>query len=190
MATMWQNLQERLQVKQTHLGCTRCGYAFCRMGWALGKNWHFQNSISSAFLTAGRFCHIEALKLLFFFPLPELELSKLFSTLMITDSSTDKEKGDLKQAVTTNMYFALSDQEKEARVSYCHFLIINVKKKNKKKTFFWKCRHENALIWKRSGEKKWQILLTNSALGSYRKMGIRTKENDGESEIEFVIRII
>ena len=49
---------------------------------------------------------------------------------MITDSSTDKEKGDLKQAVTTNMYFALSDQEKEARVSYCHFLIINVKKKN------------------------------------------------------------
>lgn len=52
---------------------------------------------------------------------------------MITDSSTDKEKGDLKQAVTTNMYFALSDQEKEARVSYCHFLIINVKKKKTKK---------------------------------------------------------
>lgn len=50
---------------------------------------------------------------------------------MITDSSTDKEKGDLKQAVTTNMYFALSDQEKEAWVSYCHFLIINVKKKKK-----------------------------------------------------------
>lgn len=48
---------------------------------------------------------------------------------MITDSSTDKEKGDLKQAVTTNMYFAFSDQEKEAWVSYCHFLIINVKKK-------------------------------------------------------------
>lgn len=142
------------------------------MGWALGKIWHFQNSTSSAFLTAGRFCHIEALKLLFF-SLPELELSKLFSTLMITDSSTDKEKGDLKQAVTTNMYFALSDQEKEARMSYCHFLIINVKKK--KKTF-WKCRHKNPLIWKRSGEKKWQILLTNSALGSYRKMGIRTKQ--------------
>lgn len=44
---------------------------------------------------------------------PELELSKLFSTLMITDSSTDKEKGDLKQAVTTNMYFALFDREKK-----------------------------------------------------------------------------
>ena len=107
---------------------------------------------------------------------------------MITDSSTDKEKGDLKQAVTTNMYFALSDQEKEAWVSYCHFLIINVKKK--KKTFFWKCRHKNALIWKRSGEKKRQIFFTNSALGSYRKMGIRTKESDGECEIESVIRII
>ena len=27
------------------------------------------------------------------------------------------------------MYFALSDQEKEARVSYCHFLIIKCQKK-------------------------------------------------------------
>lgn len=35
-----------------------------------------------------------------------------------------------------------------------------------------------------------QIFLTNSALGSYRKMGIRTKESDGEYEIESVIRII
>lgn len=32
----------------------------------------------------------------------------------------DKEKGDLKQAVTTNMYFAFSDQEKEA---WCHIAI-------------------------------------------------------------------
>ena len=65
---------------------------------------------------------------------------------MITDSSTDKEKGDLKQAVTSNMYFALSDQEKEARVSYCHFLIINVKKKKQKKNLLlemqaWKCTY-------------------------------------------------
>jgi hypothetical protein len=27
------------------------------------------------------------------------------------------------------MYFALFGQEKEAQVSFCHFLIINVKKK-------------------------------------------------------------
>lgn len=49
------------------------------------------------------------------------------------------------------MYFALLDQEKEAQVSYCHFLIINVKTHTE--THFWKCRHKNAFTLRRSKQK-------------------------------------
>lgn len=96
----------------------------------------FQKSCSS---DCQSFCHVEALKLFFalfvclFFILTRAWAFKvIFHSDDYGQLDRQRKKG-FKIGSHSNMYFTLFDHEKEAQVSYCHFLIINVKNKQTKK---------------------------------------------------------
>ena len=82
------------------------------------------------------------------------------------------------------MYFALFDQEKEAQASYCHFLIINVKKKKKKnpknKNLFRKYGHKNAFLLMRDQKK-----VTNLA---HKQCPVFLQENGGLEQKRGMVR--
>lgn len=80
-------------VKRSNLGFTLWGGVFCTTLQILAKTLHLKKTAPPTPLAASSFALLRHESS---FSSPELGLSKLFSTLMITDSSTDKEKGDFK----------------------------------------------------------------------------------------------